>query len=107
MKPPWAKPEPALKKQIKDNKKALDAGVEFIGKNIDLVRAAGLAFLKLSDQVTNEKDAVKVADSLRTEIQQNAPAALAQAENLEPIIVAALALDPAKLGLVSTKQSSN
>lgn len=97
----------ALKEQIKDNQKALDSGVETIGKNIDLVRAAGLAFLNISDQITNETDASKVADKLRVEIQQNASAALSQAENLNAIIVAALALDPEKLGLVSAKTNSS
>jgi len=91
----------ALKEQIKDNTKALDNGIELIATNMDLVRAAGLAFLELSDQITTETDAQAVADKLQQQIRLNAPAALSQAENLESIIVAALALDTEKLGLTS------
>lgn len=91
----------ALQTQIDDNIKVLDSGVELIGKNIDLVRAAGFAFLELSDQISDDADAAQVASELRKKINRDAPAALAQAENLQAIVVAALALDPEKLGISS------
>lgn len=89
----------ALKDQITGNMKALDNGIEVIGKNIDLVRSAGLAFLELSEQITTEDDADAVAKQLNRMIKADAPAALSQAENLESIVVAALSLDLDKLGL--------
>jgi hypothetical protein len=97
----------ALKEQIDDNQKALDSGIKIIQDNVELVRAAGLAFLDLSEQITTETDAEKVAEQLRLQIQKNAPAALAQAENLEAIVVAALTLEPDKLGFVTDKGNSN
>ncbi len=89
----------ALKEQIGSNIEGIDNGIEIIGKNMDLVRAAGFAFLELSDQLENETDATTVAEELRRMISRNAPAALSQAENLEALIVAALSLDTEKLGL--------
>ena len=91
----------ALKKQITDNSKALDNGIEIIGKNIDLVRAAGFAFLDLSEQISDSDTADEVAQQLRRRIRIDAPGALSQAENLESIVVAALALDFDKLGISS------
>jgi flagellin-like hook-associated protein FlgL len=91
----------ALKDQIDGNVKALDNGIEVIGKNIDLVRATGLAFLDMSDQINSADTADQVASQLRQKINADVPGALAQAENLESIIVAALSLDLDKLGLSS------
>lgn len=91
----------ALKDQIDGNVKALDNGIEVIGKNIDLVRAAGLAMLDLSEQITTADDADSVAEQVRQKINQDAPGALAQAENLEAIVVAALSLDLEALGISS------
>jgi flagellin-like hook-associated protein FlgL len=82
----------ALRKQMQDNSKAIDYATDIIGKNIDLVRAAGFAFLDLSSSVTSEDQADQVASKLRDEIRKNARGALAQAENLQNIVVAALAL---------------
>lgn len=89
----------ALRNQIDDNSKALDSGIEIIAKNIDLVRAAGLAFLDLSSQINSTDEADQVAIELQDKIRQDAPGALSQADNLESIIVAALALNPDELGL--------
>ena len=58
-----------------------------------------MAFLDLSEQITSTAEAEDVANQLRDRIQRDAPAALSQAENLEAIIVAALALNPDELGL--------
>lgn len=87
----------ALKEQITDNRAALENAQTVIGQNLDLVRAAGFAFLELSDQISSETSADDVASLLRDRIRKDAPAALAQAENLESIVVAALAVDPKSL----------
>lgn len=82
----------ALKNQITENIEMLDKATALIAKNIDLVRATGLAFLELSDQIGSDAKAEDVARDLRTRIRRNAPAALSQAQNLEAITVAALAI---------------
>ena len=82
----------AMKAQLSDNLDGVNYATDIILKNIDLVRAAGFAFLDLSSTVSSEDDADKVAALLRDNIRKNAPAALAQAENLQNIAVAALAL---------------
>lgn len=87
----------AMRKQIVGNIENLDKGLELIQVNMDLVRATGLAMLQLSNQIPNESDATEVATTLRQLIRSNAGAALAQAENLEPIAVAALAFGSSQL----------
>ncbi|MCO6431989.1 MAG: hypothetical protein J5J00_14110 [Deltaproteobacteria bacterium] len=89
----------ALREQIDDNVKAVENAIDTVGKNIDLVRTAGLAFLELSDQINSSQEAEQVASSLRDRIRREAAKALSQAENLEPIIVATLALNPDDLKL--------
>ncbi len=83
----------ALREEMHKNMKGIDYAVEVIGKNIDLVRASGFAFLNLSSSISSSDDAEKVAALLRDEIRKNARGALAQAENLENIVVASLALN--------------
>lgn len=83
----------ALKSQLTDNLEAVDYATDVISKNIDLVRAAGFAFLDLSSTISSDDEADQVAARLREEIRKNAPAALAQAENLQNLAVAALALN--------------
>lgn len=87
----------ALQGQLKKNVKALDNAMEVVGKNVELVRAAGFAFLDLSQQVSDTRDADKIAEDLRDRIRKNARSAMSQAENLEAITVAALAFDSSKL----------
>ncbi|RMG40139.1 MAG: hypothetical protein D6719_11830, partial [Candidatus Dadabacteria bacterium] len=82
----------ALRDQIDKNIKVLDDATSVIESNIELTRAAGFAFLDISKQITGSEDASEVARKVREEIRHNAPAALGQAENLESIAVAALAL---------------
>lgn len=83
----------ALHEQIQENREAISNARDVVGKNIDLVRATGLAFLDISNSITDENDAAKVASELREKIRTDAKAALTQAENLDSIIVAALALE--------------
>lgn len=80
----------ALKDQLKSNISALDGARQTLGDNIKLVRSTGLAFLEAADQVRNSIDAEKLAENLRQRIRDSAPTALSQAENLNPLVVAAL-----------------
>ncbi len=81
----------ALKDQIKDNLEAVDEALDYLQQNIDLVRATGLAFLDLSDKIDTDQEAEDVARLVEQEIRFTAPAdALKHAENLSPIVVAAL-----------------
>lgn len=83
----------ALRDNLQTNIGAIDNAINVVGQNMDLVRAAGFAFLDLSETVSSEDDADKVANLLRQEIRRNAKGALSQADNLESIIVATLSLD--------------
>lgn len=82
----------ALKGQIEHNISAYDGVVDVLGKNLTLIRETGLAFLDASSQITSFKDAEAAAQFIQDEVRKNASAALSQAENLEPMTVAALAL---------------
>jgi hypothetical protein len=80
-----------LKRQIDKNNKVLEDGIGVIAQNIELVRATGLALLEVEGQITGAEEADDVARRVRDLIRLDAGAALAQAENLEPLAVAALA----------------
>ncbi|MBX7138701.1 MAG: hypothetical protein K1X83_12025 [Oligoflexia bacterium] len=81
----------ALRQQIDHNLAALGDTVSLLGKNLDLARASGLAFLKVADGLSSAADAGEVARQLRSEIRKQGSKGLSQAENLEPMVVAALA----------------
>lgn len=81
----------ALKSQITDNREVLTEARKVVGLNLDLVSSTGLAMLEVAEKITSADDADKVAHEIRTLVRKDARAALAQAENLEPIIVATLA----------------
>lgn len=82
-----------FKRQIEKNIKAIDYALEIVQKNIDLVRGAGFAFLDEASQITSSDEAALIAQQLQTMIRQNAAAALSQAENLNPIVVASLTIE--------------
>lgn len=82
----------AFKEQIGKNIKAIDNGLKVVQKNIDLVRGAGFAFLDESNQITTSAEAEDVVTDLQQRIRQNAPGALSQAENLNPVVVATLTI---------------
>ena len=90
-----------LKTQIDNNFKGLESARELIQNNIELVRVAGFTFLDLSDQIGSADQAEDVARKLRNKIRKAPGAALAQAENLESIAVAALTIDEDDAGLDS------
>jgi hypothetical protein len=82
----------SLREQIIGNKKALQDARDIVGKNMDLVRATGLALLELSEQISDSDTAEQVAEMVRSRIVSKASAALSQAENLTPLTIATLAL---------------
>lgn len=77
--------------QLETNVKALKDTAELIGDNMQLVRAAGLAFLEVSNEMTGAETAEEIAEQLRQQIRSTARQYLGQAHNLEPIMVAGLA----------------
>jgi len=82
-----------LRSQIETNLEVSDELADLLEKNVDLLRAAGTAFLELSSSVKSGQDAESLAYELRLLIRRNAPQALSQAENLESLVVAALTVD--------------
>jgi soluble cytochrome b562 len=77
--------------KLETNVKALKGTTKLIEDNMTLVRAAGFAFLDVSNEMTGTESAEKVAEDLRARIRTTAGAVLTQSKNLEPIMVAGLA----------------
>lgn len=82
-----------LKEQLETNLEVMKKATNVINLNIDLVRATGFALLDLSEQVTSADDAETLARKLKNKIRSDAPQALSQAENLEPLAIAAMMLN--------------
>jgi hypothetical protein len=80
----------AIQERIAENQQTLNDAKDIIGSNLDLVRAAGVAFLDMSDQITGEPEARDVAAELARRIRADAKSAVSQAGNLELVVVAAL-----------------
>lgn len=90
----FGKVESALKEvrlKLSGNIKALKQTQEFVGDNLKLVRAAGLAFLDLSNSISGTESAEFVASELRRKIRAGAGGALGQAGNMEAVQIAGLA----------------
>jgi hypothetical protein len=68
-------------------------GKEIVSANLELARAAGFAFLDLSEEVNESAEIDDAVDSLVARIRKAGSAALKQAENLESMTVAALVKD--------------
>lgn len=92
----------AIRDRIDENQETLNDAKDVLGSNLDLVRASGLAFLDMSNQISGAAEAGDVATELASRIRQDAKSAVSQASNLELIIVAALTAQ----GDVSTASSS-
>jgi hypothetical protein len=87
-----------IKKELQDiriklttNISALKGTAKLIGDNMTLVRAAGFAFLDVSNEMNGSESADQIAEQLRARIRGSAGAVITQAQNLEPIMVAGLA----------------
>ena len=83
----------ALKDQIDSNTEVLDSLKEALQENVELVRAAGKAFLNIADQLNSRDNAQTLAEKIRQAIRRNSYGALSQADNLNSIVVAALTSD--------------
>ena len=82
-----------VRSKIQGNLKELNHTFEVVRDNMQLVRAAGLAFLSVSDQIKGTEEADVVAEQVRSEIRRRAPsAALSQADNLQKILTAGVSL---------------
>jgi hypothetical protein len=77
--------------KLQSNVKALKDTRQLIGDNMTLVRAAGFAFLDVSNEMTGAESAEQIAEQLRARIRSTASGVLSQLNNLEPIMVAGLA----------------
>jgi hypothetical protein len=77
--------------KLQGNIKALKDTRQLIGDNMTLVRAAGFAFLDVSNEMTGTESAEQIAEQLRSRIRSTASSVLKQLNNLEPIMVAGLA----------------
>ncbi len=86
--------------QLETNLKALKDTTTLIGDNISLARAAGFAFLDVSNEMTGRESAEAIAEQLRQKIRASARPLLGQAHNLEPVLVAGMAA-------VSVKKETN
>lgn len=80
-----------IRLKLETNVKALKGTTKLIEDNMTLVRAAGFAFLEVSNEMTGTESAEKIAEELRARIRTDAAAVLTQSKNLEPIMVAGLA----------------
>lgn len=80
-----------IRLKLETNIRELKGTTKLIGDNITLVRAAGFAFLDVSNEMTGAESAEDIAEQLRAKIRGSASAVLTQARNLEPIMVAGLA----------------
>lgn len=83
----------ALSEQIKTNRGALEELRGVLDDNLVLARETGLAFLEVGDRLDGAEEADEVARDIRALVRRNAGPALAQAANLEPLVVAALLVD--------------
>lgn len=81
-----------LKERIHSNIKALEDTRNIVIDNLVLARAAGRAFLNLSEQVKGTEEAEAVAQKIRDQIRREAPQALEHAGNLQAIVIAGLTL---------------
>jgi hypothetical protein len=80
-----------LSVQIEQNKSSFKNSLELLRENLQLTRDTGFIFLEQADQIKDTESATEVAKKLARQIRLNVPEALSQAENLESIVVAALA----------------
>jgi hypothetical protein len=77
-----------IRVKLEGNIEALKATRELVGANLNLARSAGLAFLEVSDEMSGFESPEQIAEEIRLKIRRGAAGALAQVNNLEPIMVA-------------------
>ncbi len=82
-----------LSDRFEQNLSFVEQAREVVTDNLELARAAGFAFLEVSEQLTDGSEADQVAQDLVKRIRSSARQALSQAENLELMTIAALTDD--------------
>ena len=80
-----------LKLKLQTNIKSLKSTVSLVGENITLTRAAGFAFLNVSNEMTGLESPEELVADIQKRIRQEAATALPQVKNLENIMIAGLA----------------
>ncbi len=80
----------AVKAELQNNLKAVNAGLSLVETNINFSRQAGLKLFDLSNNLSTASDADTVVNAVVSAIRSRVPGAVEQAENLDPIVVAAL-----------------
>jgi hypothetical protein len=79
-----------LKKKVMDNLDALKTASDLVGKNMELVRATGFAFLNASNTTTSSDDPDVIASQLRNAIRSTARGSISEVHNLQAILSAGL-----------------
>jgi hypothetical protein len=77
--------------RLQTNVKALNQTRELVKQNLDLVRAAGIAFFEVSNEMTGSESVDQILDTIRARIRGSAPRVMGQIHNLQGVIVAGLA----------------
>jgi hypothetical protein len=95
-----------LREKLQSNIKALNQASDVVAKNIDVVRAAGLAMLDLSSSIKGNEDPETIARIIQEKIRKGAPGALAEASNINSIMVAGFSLTSDTFKSISKKSSS-
>lgn len=80
-----------LKLKLQTNIKSLKNTASLVGENITLTRAAGFAFLNVSNEMTGLENPEELVADIQKRIRQEAATALPQVKNLENIMIAGLA----------------
>lgn len=80
-----------LRGHLEFNLKALDETTKMLGESMTLVRAAGFAFLDVSNEMTGAESSEEIASRLRERIRGSARSGLGQVHNLEQIMIAGMA----------------
>lgn len=80
-----------LQLKLETNIKSLKDTASLIGENITLTRAAGFAFLDVSNEMTGLETPEALVADIQRRIRQDAATSLPQLKNLENIMIAGLA----------------
>lgn len=80
-----------LQLKLEGNIKSLKDTASLVGENITLTRAAGFAFLDVSNEMTGLESAEELVADIQKRIRQDAATSLPQLKNLENIMIAGLA----------------
>jgi hypothetical protein len=77
--------------RLQTNVKALNQTRDLVKDNLDLVRATGIAFFEVSNEMTGSESVDQILDTIRSRVRGSAPQVMGQVHNLDGVIVAGLA----------------